>query len=66
VDGAPRTYSHFDRDDSKGKPLLFLANDPNKPGKESPHEARFQAPTSMRDVETTVPLWLVKDFGGKR
>jgi hypothetical protein len=62
-DSAQRTYSRFDRDGAKGKPLLFLATDQNKP--DAAYEKRFQAPTSMRDVEASVPLWITKSFGGK-
>jgi hypothetical protein len=52
---ATRTYSKNDRATSEGLPLLFTAND------EPPvdHDARnFQAPTSMRDVEPSVHMWL--------
>jgi hypothetical protein len=66
ADAGQRKYSRFDRDGSKGKELLFLATDQHKPDASSPYEARFQAPTSMRDVEASVPLWVTKSFGGKR
>jgi hypothetical protein len=63
-DAALRSYSRFDRDGAGGKPLLFLATDPDKPSPDS-NEGKFQAPTSMRDVEPTVQLWVRKSFGGK-
>jgi hypothetical protein len=66
ADAGQRKYSRFDRDGSKGKELLFLATDQHKPDASSPNEARFAAPTSMRDVEASVPLWVTKSFGGKR
>jgi hypothetical protein len=50
-----RTYSRNDKATSEGPPLLFTAGD------ELPddHDARsFQVPTSMRDVEPSVPVWL--------
>lgn len=53
--GAARTYSRFDRAGHQGLPILFTAND------ELPHhhdERWFQAPTSMRDVEPSVHIWL--------
>jgi len=52
---ASRTYSWMDRAESKGTALLFTASD------DPPidHDARaFQAPTSMRDVEPSVHVWL--------
>jgi hypothetical protein len=62
-DAALRSYSRFDRDGAPGKPLLFLATDPDKPNPDT-HEGKFQAPTSMRDVEQTVQLWLRESLGG--
>jgi hypothetical protein len=64
-DAAMRTYSKFDRDGAAGKPLLFLATDRDKPESDSAPEARFQAPTSMRDVEPSVALWVTQSLGGK-
>jgi hypothetical protein len=61
---ATRSYSRFDKDKSAGKPLLFTAVDPSR--STDGHEAKFQAPTSMRDVEETVQLWVRKSFGGQR
>jgi len=52
---ASRTYSKNDRAESEGLKLLFTAGDelPND------HDARqFQVPTSMRDVEPSVHVWL--------
>jgi hypothetical protein len=51
------SYSPFDVDRSAGKPLLFtaLAEDQPEPGEPG---AKFKAPTSMRDVEPSVHLWL--------
>jgi hypothetical protein len=52
---AERTYSKNDRSVSEGKAVLFAAGD------ELPadHDARmFQVPTSMRDVEPSVHVWM--------
>lgn len=52
---AARTYSNSDRAKNEGVALLYTASD------DPPHDydARvFQAPTSMRDVEPTVHVWL--------
>ena len=52
---ASRTYSRNDRAGSEGLPLLFTASD-DPP---DDHDARsFQVPTSMRDVEPSVHVWL--------
>lgn len=61
---ATRAYSRFDRDKAAGKPLLFMAMDADsaKPDPDS-DAGKFQAPTSMRDVEPTVLLWVRKSFG---
>ena len=61
-----RSYSPFDRARDAGKPLLFtpLDDDPPPAGTD---DAKFAAPTSMRDVEPTVHLWLERrQLGGKR
>ena len=53
--GATRIYSKFDRAGEKGKAVMIA------PGQDAPEdydEACFRAPTSMRDVEPTVPVWL--------
>ena len=55
--GARRSYSQFDRDKAAGKPLLLLATDLER-AHQSKNEQRFVAPTSMRDVEETVHLWV--------
>jgi hypothetical protein len=50
-----RTYSRNDKAGSEGVPLMFTAND-DLP---DDHDARyFQAPTSMRDVEPNVDVWV--------
>jgi hypothetical protein len=54
---AKRSYSPFDRDKAAGKPLLRLATDEDL-SSQSEAEKRFVAPTSMRDVEETVHLWV--------
>ncbi|MRG95723.1 DISARM system helicase DrmA [Polyangium spumosum] len=52
---ASRVYSKNDRAGSEGLHLLFTASD-DPP---ADHDARcFQVPTSMRDVEPSVPVWL--------
>ena len=59
-----RSYSRFDRVKGAGKPILFTVLDPSPPEPGS-DDARFAAPTSMRDVEPTVHLWLRKSkLGG--
>jgi hypothetical protein len=50
-----RTYSKMDRSGSQGLPLLFTANDDTPDDHDERH---FQAPTSMRDVEPSIPMWL--------
>ena len=61
-----RSYSRFDRDKTAGRPLLFTIVDDDVPPVHSA-EARFAAPTSMRDVEPSVHLWLERRaLGGKR
>ena len=60
------SYSPYDKDKAAGKPLLFTAVDEQQP---EPHslDARFCAPTSMRDVEASVHLWIERRaLGGKR
>jgi hypothetical protein len=60
-----RSYSRFDKDKTAGKPMLFLALDEERPPVGT-DEAKFAAPTSMRDVEPTVHLWLQRrQLGGK-
>ncbi|HXV60097.1 MAG TPA: DISARM system helicase DrmA, partial [Vicinamibacteria bacterium] len=49
-------YSRFDREKDAGTPLLHTADDViPAPGSD---EAKFIAPTSMRDVEPSVHLWI--------
>lgn len=61
---AKRSYSRFDRERSAGNPLLYLVTDEEPP--DSPREAKFAAPTSMRDVEESVHLWLERGALGGR
>ncbi|MFO0614785.1 MAG: DISARM system helicase DrmA [Polyangiaceae bacterium] len=61
-----RSYSKFDLEKTAGKPLLFTVIDDNVP---DPHsdDGRFAAPTSMRDVEPSVHLWIERrQLGGRR
>ncbi len=63
---AERSYSPFDRDRTAGKPLLFTRIDEDQP-EPGTDDAKFAAPTSMRDVEPTVHLWLKRRrLGGGR
>ena len=57
-------YSRFDREKDARTPLLHTAEDPiAEPGSD---EAKFVAPTSMRDVEPSVHLWIErKRLGAK-
>ncbi|MFO0590340.1 MAG: DISARM system helicase DrmA [Polyangiaceae bacterium] len=57
-DPKQRRYSKYDKEKTGGKPILFTPLDEDRPTDGSP-EARFAAPTSMRDVEATAHLWLV-------
>jgi len=50
-----RTYSKNDRKDREGIPVLFTAQDPPP---EHFEERHFQVPTSMRDVEPNVHVWV--------
>jgi hypothetical protein len=61
--GGQRRYSPFD-DLKEGKPLLYMVG---KGTPQSQHEAKFHAPTSMRDVEGSVHVWVDRSgFGGGR
>jgi hypothetical protein len=51
-----RSYSRFDRDRSAGRPLLSLVLE--EVDDRSDAERELVAPTSMRDVEPAVHLWL--------
>jgi hypothetical protein len=62
---ARRSYSPFDLDRSAGKPLLKTALGEDRP-EEGTDEAKFVAPTSMRDVEPSVHLWLERRRLGGR
>lgn len=53
--GGARTYSKNDRAGSQGLPLLFTATDEPPVVRD---ERWFQLPTSMRDVEESVHVWL--------
>lgn len=64
--GTKRSYSRFDKDKTAGRPLLFTIIDDDPPPPNS-DDARFAAPTSMRDVEPSVHLWLERrPLGGRR
>jgi len=64
--GTKRSYSRFDKDKTAGRPLLFTIVDDNLPPPNS-DDARFAAPTSMRDVEPSVHLWIERrSLGGRR
>ncbi|HEY3351702.1 MAG TPA: DISARM system helicase DrmA [Polyangia bacterium] len=63
-EASTRSYSRFDRDKAS-KRLLFTPLDDEKPAAGT-DEAKFSAPTSMRDVEPVVHLWLMRGrLGGK-
>ncbi|MFO7565149.1 MAG: DISARM system helicase DrmA [Enhygromyxa sp.] len=66
-DNAATLYSRYDRrprGQSGGAYLLHTVLDEGRPPPNS-KEAKFSAPTSMRDVEASVHLWLRKyEFGG--
>ena len=57
-----RTYSDYDRDSPRKAELLHRALDGLDPTVNG-LEAHFVAPTSLRDVEPTVPLWLPQGKG---
>lgn len=61
--GGNRCYSPWDPD-KKGKPLLFQATDDTEV--RSADELKFAAPSSMRDVEASVHLWVQRGpLGGR-
>ena len=62
ADAGQRFYSRFDRV-AKGKMLLFTALDSDRPPP-TDKASRFEAPTSMRDVEPGVDLWLQRQHLG--
>jgi hypothetical protein len=51
-----RVYSQFDKERA-GAPMLFMPLEVSEKDK-APEERLFAAPTSMRDVEPTVHLWV--------
>ncbi|MFO0646517.1 MAG: helicase-related protein [Polyangiales bacterium] len=53
---ASRCWSPYDKD-RKGKPMLFTVLDAEAPPTGT-DDARFAAPTSMRDVEPTAHIWV--------
>lgn len=59
--GVPVVYSPWEI--KGGEPLLSTAVDP--PSDKDPRLIRFRAPTSMRDVEQGVHLWVENDIGGE-
>jgi hypothetical protein len=62
---ARRSYSRFDLDKAAGKPILFMATDDDPP-EPNTDDGRFVAPTSMRDVEENVHVWIERrSLGGK-
>ena len=62
---AQRSYSPFDRPRSQGKTLLFTALEQDEV--RDSDEQKFSAPTSMRDVEPSVHLWVERyQLGGRR
>lgn len=66
-EAASRSYSRFDKRDleSASKQLLYTLLDEARPAAGT-DEAKFAAPTSMRDVEPVVHLWLMRGrLGGK-
>lgn len=58
--GVPTIYSPWES--AGGEPLLSTAVDPPSP--KDPRLVRFRAPTSMRDVEPGVHLWVEPEIGG--
>lgn len=63
---AKRSYSPYDKDKAAGKPLLFTVVEQD-PYEVDADTARFAAPTSMRDVEASVHLWIERRaLGGRR
>jgi len=62
---AQRIYSPYDKPRPQGKPLLHTALD--KDDSRDSDEEKFSAPTSMRDVEAGVHLWVERyQLGGRR
>jgi hypothetical protein len=65
TEAGKRSYSRFDRERDAGKPILFMPLDEQRPPAGT-DEAKFAAPTSMRDVEPSVHLWLERRSLGAR
>jgi hypothetical protein len=61
-----RSYSPYDKDKAAGKPVLSPPVDAGAKDKPPPEERIFTAPTSMRDVEPTVHLWVERRYLGAR
>lgn len=61
--GVPMVYSNWDPHTKGGEPLLSMAVSPPSP--KDHRLVRFRAPTSMRDVEPAVHLWVENDLGGE-
>lgn len=59
-----RCYSRFDRE-HPGKPLLYMVIDEELPTPGT-DDHKFAAPTSMRDVELNVHLWMDRQKLGRR
>lgn len=60
-DAGERHYSEFDKEKS-GRKVLWHGNDADPPPESDPTH-RFSAPTSMRDVEGNVHLWVRTKLG---
>jgi hypothetical protein len=59
-----RAYSRYDKDKSAGKAMLYALGDLND--RPPPEERIFTAPTSMRDVEPSIHLWVETRYLGAR
>jgi hypothetical protein len=64
-DAAKRSYSQLDKDKTAGPGLLHMAGGDESLDELPADEARFVAPTSMRDVEETVHLWIERRALGR-
>lgn len=62
--GGRRCYSPYDRPRSQGKPLLHSPLDDTQAMDDD--EKKFAAPTSMRDVEPSVHVWIERNQLGGR
>lgn len=62
--GGRRSYSPYDRPRPQGKPLLHSALEDTQGMDDD--EQKFAAPTSMRDVEPTVHVWIERNQLGGR